>query len=167
MAMNKFSRTQSFLASGLLAAILISAPASFALAQDANAENASAQPATTVPNISGCWQGNAFNDSQGNTSILFVFAQKKNKISKKHSTFDLESAVHVHGPIAGKVKSDRFTFHGHVTGTGSNVCNIKGTGFFQMDGSLTGNYRYSGQCFEHQFTSGDFSKVIFLGPTCP
>jgi len=164
--MDYFPRTFSVLASGLLATVLILAPAGFARAQDANDDDSSQQPDTTVPNISGCWQGNAFNDSQGNTSILFVFAQAKNKINKKHSTFDLQSAVHVHGNIAGTVKPTQFKFHGKVD-VGGGGCNIKGTGFFQNDGTLTGNYRYSGKCFENGFTSGDFSKVILLGPTCP
>ena len=160
--MDYFSRTLSVLASVLLATVVILAPARFALAQDAN-DDTSQQPDVTVPNISGCWQGDAFNDSQGNTSILFVFAQKKNKISKKHSILDLEGAVSVHGPIIGKVTATQFTFHGHM----ANGCNIKGQGFFQNDGSLTGNYHYVGKCFEMQFTGGDFSKVILLGPTCP
>ena len=164
--MDYFPRTLSVLASGLLATVLILAPAGLALAQDANDDDSSQQPDTTVPNISGCWQGNAFNDSQGNTSILFVFKQSKNKIKKKQSTFDLQSAVHVHGNIAGTVKATQFKFHGKVD-VGGDQCNIKGTGFFQNDGTLTGSYRYSGQCFEHQFTSGSFSKVMLLGPTCP
>ena len=164
--MNYFSRAFCPLASALLVTLLILAPAGFALAQDATDDDTSQQPDTTVPNISGCWQGNAFNDSQGNTSILFVFKQIKNKINKKQSTFDLQSAVHVHGNIAGTVKATQFKFHGKVD-VGGDQCNIKGTGFFQSDGSLTGGYRYSGQCFEHQFTSGSFSKVMLLGPTCP
>ena len=161
--MDYFPRTISVLASGLLATVLILAPAGLALAQDANDDDSSQQPDTTVPNISGCWQGNAFNDSQGNTSILFVFQQTKNKISKKHSTIDLQPATHVHGNISGTVKAAQFNFHGKV----AKGCNIKGTAFIQNDGSLTGNYRYTGACFEHQFTGGDFSKVILLGPTCP
>jgi hypothetical protein len=164
--MHYFLRIFYFVASALLATVLTLAPTGFALAQDANDDDISQQPDTTVPNISGCWQGNAFNDSQGNTSILFVFKQSKNKINKKQSTFDLQSAVHVHGNIAGTVKATQFKFHGKVD-VGGGGCNIKGTGFFQNDGTLTGNYRYSGQCFEHQFTSGSFSKVVLLGPTCP
>ena len=164
--MNYLSRAFSVIASALLVTLLILAPTGFALAQDANDDDISQQPDTTVPNISGCWQGNAFNDSQGNTSILFVFKQSKNKINKKQSTFDLQSAVHVHGNIAGTVKATQFKFHGKVD-VGGGQCNVKGTGFFQNDGTLTGSYRYSGQCFEHQFTSGSFSKVMLLGPTCP
>ena len=164
--MNYLSRAFSVIASALLVTLLILAPTGFALAQDATDEDMSQQPDTTVPNISGCWQGNAFNDSQGNTSILFVFKQSKNKINKKQSTFDLQSAVHVHGNIAGTVKATQFKFHGKVD-VGGGQCNVKGTGFFQNDGTLTGSYRYSGQCFEHQFTSGSFSKVMLLGPTCP
>src|SRR5579863_10002369 len=141
--MNRFSKTFSTLAAGLLAVVLILALHGIALAQDANDEDVSQQPDTSVPNISGCWRGDAFNDSQGNTSILFVFAQTKNKISKKHSILDLESAVPVHGPIVGKVSATQFTFHGHM----ANGCNIKGMGFFQNDGSLTGNYHYVGKCF--------------------
>ena len=162
-AMNLWSKTLSALASGLLAVVLILAPQGFAHAQDANDEDVSQLPDTTVPNVSGCWQGNAFNDSQGNTSILFVFQQTKNKIGKKHSTIDLQPATHVHGHISGTVKATQFSFHGKV-GSG---CNIKGTAFIQNDGSLTGNYHYAGICFEHQFTGGSFSKVILLGPTCP
>ena len=161
--MNLWSKTLSALASGLLAVVLILALQGFAHAQDANDEDVSQLPDTTVPNVSGCWQGNAFNDSQGNTSILFVFQQTKNKISKKHSTIDLQPATHVHGNISGTVKAAQFNFHGKV----AKGCNIKGTAFIQNDGSLTGNYRYTGACFEHQFTGGDFSKVILLGPTCP
>jgi hypothetical protein len=166
--MNYFSRSFSVLVSALLVTLLISAPVGFALAQDATDADTSQQPDTTVPNISGCWQGNAFNDSQGNTSILFFFAQNQNKLRKANSTIDLESAVSVHGPIAGRVKTDHFTFHGHVAAAGrANGCNIKGKGFFQNDGSLSGNYRYVGTCFEHQFTGGEFSEVVFLGATCP
>jgi len=161
--MNLWSKTLSALASGLLAVVLILALQGFAHAQDANDEDVSQLPDTTVPNVSGCWQGNAFNDSQGNTSILFVFLQTKNKIGKKHSTIDLQPATHVHGHISGTVKATQFSFHGKV-GSG---CNIKGTAFIQNDGSLTGNYHYAGICFEHQFTGGSFSKVILLGPTCP
>ena len=160
--MDYFSKTLSVLASLLLATVLILAPAGFALAQDANDEDASVEPKVLVPDLSGCWQGNAFNDSQGNTSILFFFQQKGKKINKKHSILDLESATSVTGPIIGKVKSTQFTFHGHM----ANGCNIKGTGFFQEDDSLTGNYHYVGQCFEHQFTGGDFSKVVFVGASC-
>lgn len=163
MKMDSLSRALSLLAPGLLATVLVLAPAGLTLAQDANDEDASQEAEAAVPNISGCWQGDAFNDSQGNTGILFVFAQTKNKISKKHSTLDLESAVPVHGPIAGTVKPTQLTFHGRV----ASGCNIKGTGFFQNDGSISGNYHYFGKCFEHGFTGGDFSKVVLLGPTCP
>ena len=142
------------------------APAGFALAQDADGEDVPEQADAAVQNISGCWQGNAFNDSQGETSILFFFAQTRNKIGKKHSTFDLEGSVSLHGPISGKVKATKFTFKGPVAGTGFNPCTIKGTGFFQTDGSLDGNYRYAGNCAEHQFSGGEFSKVVFLGATC-
>jgi len=161
--MAHFSKTFSTIGSSLLAVILILALHGFARAQDANDEDVSQLPDVMVPNVSGCWQGNAFNDSQGNTSILFVFQQTKNKISKKHSTIDLQPATHVHGNISGTVKAAQFNFHGKV----AKGCNIKGTAFIQNDGSLTGNYRYTGACFEHQFTGGDFSKVILLGPTCP
>jgi hypothetical protein len=164
----KFSRALLLLASVWLATVLILAPAGFALAQDANDEGANSEDLTQpqkvlVPNIAGCWQGNAFNDSQGNTSILFFFGQVKNKIKKKKSSLDLESAVPVTGNISGTIKLTQFSFHGKV-GTG---CNIFGTGFFQSDNSLTGNYHYSGVCIEHQFAGGEFSKVIFLGATCP
>ena len=161
--MNHLSKTLSLLASGLLAVVLILALHGFARAQDANDEDISQLPDVTVPNVSGCWQGNAFNDSQGNTSILFVFQQTKNKIGKKHSSIDLQPASHVHGHISGTVKATQFNFHGKV-GSG---CNIKGTAFIQSDGSLSGNYHYAGKCFENGFTGGDFSKVILLGPTCP
>jgi hypothetical protein len=163
MAMNYFSKTLSALASSLLAVVLILALHGFAHTQDANDEDVSQQPDTTVPNVSGCWQGTAFNDSQGNTSILFVFQQTKNKINKKHSSIDLQPASHVHGNISGTVKHTQFSFHGKV-GSG---CNIKGTAFIQSDGTLSGNYHYAGKCFEHGFNSGEFSKVILLGPTCP
>lgn len=161
--MNLLSKTLSLLASGLLAVVLFLALQGFAQAQDANDDEVSQLPDTTVPNVSGCWQGNAFNDSQGNTSILFVFQQTKNKIGKKHSTIDLQPATHVHGHISGTVKATQFNFHGKV----GNGCNIKGTAFIQNDGSLTGNYHYAGKCFENGFTGGSFSKVILLGPTCP
>jgi hypothetical protein len=160
--MNHFSKTLSLLASGLLGTVLILTPSGFALAQDANDEDVSQVPDVTVPNVSGCWQGNAFNDSQGNTSILFVFQQTKNKI-KKNSSIDLQPASHVHGNISGTVKPTQFSFHGKV-GSG---CNIKGTAFIQNDGTLSGNYHYAGKCFENGFTGGDFSKVTLLGPTCP
>jgi hypothetical protein len=164
--MDSISKAFALLALGSLAILLILAPAGFAFAQGANDEVVSEQP-PTIPNISGCWQGNAFNDSQGNTSILFFFAQKKGSLQKKHSTIDLEGTVSVHGPISGTVKATKFKFKSPVAGTGFNPCTIKGTGFFQMDGSLSGNYSYVGNCFEHQFTGGDFSKVEFLGATCP
>jgi len=160
--MNHFSKTLSLLASGLLGTVLILTPSGFALAQDANDEDVSQVPDVTVPNVSGCWQGNAFNDSQGNTSILFVFQQTKNKI-KKNSSIDLQPASHVHGNISGTVKPTQFSFHGKV-GSG---CNIKGTAFIQNDGTLSGNYHYAGKCFENGFTGGDFSKVTLVGPTCP
>ena len=160
--MEMYVKTSSLVASVLLATVMVLAPAGFARGQDANDEDP-ARPEMSVPNLSGCWQGNAFNDSQGNTMILFVFGQTKNKISKKSSSVDLQSATHVHGAIAGTVKPTEFTFHGKVF-TG---CNIKGMGFIQNDGSLSGNYRYFGVCFEHQFTGGEFSKVVLLGPTCP
>jgi hypothetical protein len=160
--MNHFSKTLSLLASGLAAVVLILALQGFAHAQDANDEDVSQVPDVTVPNVSGCWQGNAFNDSQGNTSILFVFQQTKNKI-KKNSSIDLQPASHVHGNISGTVKPTQFSFHGKV----ASGCNIKGTGFIQKDGTLSGNYHYAGKCFENGFTGGDFSKVTLLGPTCP
>lgn len=163
-----FSRSLFLFAAGILATVLIWAHPGFALAQDAADEDVSAQPNAVVPNIAGCWQGTAFNDSQGNTSILFFFAQKKNKISKKHSTIDLENNVPVHGPIIGTVTPTGFKFHGHVAATGiTKGCNIKGTGTFQTQTSLEGSYQYVGFCFEHQFTSGEFSNVNFLGATCP
>ena len=161
--MGRSTRTLSVLSLSLLATILILAPYGIARAQDSNDADVSQQPDTTVPNIAGCWQGNAFNDSQNETSILFFFQQTGKKISKKHSTIDLEPAVSIHGPILGKVSSSKFTFHGHMT----NGCNISGMGFFQTDGSLTGNYHYVGQCFENGFTGGDFSKVVLLGASCP
>ena len=168
MAMEKSSRSWSLVAAGLFAAVLMTAAAGIAFAQDANDQDVPEQSTAQVQNISGCWQGNAFNDSQGNTLITFFFAQQRNKLAKKHSTLDLESAVSVHGPIAGKVKTDHFTFHGHVAAAGAaNGCNIKGKGFFQTDGSLSGSYSYVGTCFEHQFTGGEFSQVTFLGATCP
>ena len=105
-----FSRSLFLFAAGILATVLIWAHPGFALAQDAADEDVSAQPNAVVPNIAGCWQGTAFNDSQGNTSILFFFAQKKNKISKKNSTIDLEANVLIHGPISGKVTSTHFRF---------------------------------------------------------
>jgi hypothetical protein len=160
--MNHLSKTLSLLASGLLGTVLILALQGFAHAQDANDEDVSQVPDVTVPNVSGCWQGNAFNDSQGNTSILFVFQQTKNEI-KKNSSIDLQPASHVHGNISGTVKPTQFSFHGKV-GSG---CNIKGTAFIQNDGTLSGNYHYAGKCFENGFTGGDFSKVTLLGPTCP
>ena len=163
MTMNYFSRTLSVLASGLSAVVLILALYGFAHAQDAGNEDVSQLPDVTVPNVSGCWQGDAFNDSQGNTSILFVFQQTKNKINKKHSSIDLQSASHVHGNISGTVKPTQFSFSGKV-GSG---CNIKGTAFIQKDGTLTGNYHYAGKCFENGFTGGEFSKVKLLGPSCP
>ena len=161
--MNYLSRAFSVLAFGLLATVLILAPTGFALAQDASDEDASQPSKVLAPDISGCWQGNAFNDSQGNTSITFFFQQTKNKINKKHSTLDLESAVSVHGPIIGKVTATQFKFHGHM----ANGCNIKGHGTFQTPTSLEGGYTYVGQCFEHQFTGGSFSSVMRLGATCP
>jgi hypothetical protein len=166
-AMDYFSRALSVLASVLLASVPILGPARFAFAQDAddegvNSEDLTQQPKVLVPDIAGCWQGDAFNDSQGNTSISFFFGQAKNKIKKKQSSLDLESAVPVTGHISGTIKLTQFTFHGKVA-KGSN---IKGTGFFQSDNSLTGNYHYTGLCFEHQFTGGDFSKVVFIGATC-
>jgi hypothetical protein len=163
-----FGKASSLVGAGLLAAVLLVSRAGFTFAQDVSDGDANMveQPDSMVPDLSGCWQGNAFNDSQGNTSILFFFKQKKNKIQKKGSTFDLEGAVHVNGPISGTVKATQFTFKGPVTGTGF-ACHIKGTGFFQTDNTLTGNYRYSGPCFDNQFTSGSFSKVKFLGATCP
>ncbi len=161
--MNYFSNTFSVIISSLLAIILVLALHGIARAQDGSDEDVSQQPDVTVPNVSGCWQGNAFNDSQSNTSILFVFQQTKNKISKKHSTIDLQPASHVHGHISGTVKPTQFNFHGKV----ASGCNIKGTAFINGDGSLSGNYHYAGKCFENGFTGGDFSKVILLGPTCP
>lgn len=165
--MERFAVSLLLLSAGLLAIPLTLAPVGFALAQDANDADLAEQTAVKVPNLSGCWQGNAFNNFQGNTGILFFFAQTKNKISKKHSTFALQGGVELHGPIAGTVKATKFTFQGPVTGSGFNPCMIKGTGFFQSDDSIEGHYRFSGKCFEHQFTTGTFSKVMFLGATCP
>ncbi len=165
--MEGFSVRLSLVAAGLFAIALTLAPAGFAIAQDANDADATEQTEAKVPNISGCWQGNAFNDSQGNTLITFFFGQKKNKLSKKQSTFDLGGSVSVHGPISGAVKATKFKFKGPVAGTGFDPRTIKGIGFFQSDNSLSGNYQYAGKCFENQFTGGDFSKVIFLGATCP
>jgi hypothetical protein len=161
-------RALSLIGAGLLATVLFVTHPGFAFAQDASDGDADVveQPDVMVPNLSGCWQGNAFNDSQGNKSIMFFFVQKKNKIKKNGSSFDLQSAAHVHGAIAGTVKATQFTFHGPVNGTGF-PCSIRGTGFFQTDNSLSGIYRYQGTCFENQFTSGEFSKVTFLGANCP
>ncbi len=161
--MKTHSKALSLFASLLLAATLILAPARFASAQDVSDEAVAGQPdKVLVPDIAGCWTGNAFNDSQGNTSISFFFQQTKNKISKKHSVVDLESNVPVHGPIIGKITLTQFKFHGHM----ANGCNIKGHGTFQMDNSITGGYTYVGKCFENQFTGGSFSKVVFVGPSC-
>jgi hypothetical protein len=166
--MGGFGRVLSLIGAGLLATVLFVTHPGFAFAQDVNDSDADVveQPDTMVVNLSGCWQGTAFNDSQGNTSILLFFKQKQNKILKNGSTFDLESAAHVNGAISGKVKGTQFKFRGKVTGTGF-PCSIRGTGSLQTDNTLTGGYRYSGQCFENQFTSGEFSKVTFLGATCP
>ena len=166
--MGVFGRALSLIGAGLFATVLFVTHPGFASAQDESDGDAEVveQPDVTVPDLSGCWQGDAFNDSQGNTSIIFFFVQKKNKIKKSASSFDLQSAVPVHGAISGTVKATQFKFKGPVTGTGF-ACHIKGTGFFQTDNTLTGSYRYSGPCFDNQFTSGSFSKVTFLGATCP
>ena len=166
--MGSLGRALSLIGAGLLATVMFVTHPGFAFAQDANDGDADVmeQPDAMVVNLAGCWQGTAFNDSQGNTSILLFFKQKKNKILKSGSTFDLESAVHVNGAISGKVKGTQFKFKGPVTGTGF-ACHINGTGSLQNDGTLTGGYRYSGPCFDNQFTSGSFSKVMFLGATCP
>ncbi len=162
--MNYFTRTLSVLASSLLAAFLIVAPYGAASAQDSNDEDESQQPDTSVPNIAGCWQGNAFNDSQGETSILFFFQQAGKKLDKKHSTIDLEPAVSTQGPIMGKVLRTKFRFKGKM----SNGCGINGNGFFQDDGTLDGTYHYSGpKCIDKGITGGEFSKVTFLGASCP
>ncbi len=161
--MDYFKRTLSVLAWSSLAAILILAPCGTARAQDSSSAGVSQQPDKNGPNIAGCWQGNAFNDSQGNTSIQFFFQQTGKKLSKKHSTLDIEPAVSVHGPIIGKVSSAKFTFHGHM----ANGCNIKGHGTFQTPTSLEGGYSYVGKCYEMGFTSGEFSSVTRLGATCP
>jgi len=160
--MDYFTRTLSVLASSLLAAFLILAPYGYAQAQDEDA--ISQLPDTSVPNIAGCWQGNAFNDSQGETSILFFFQQSGKKINKKHSTIDLEPAVSTQGPIMGKVSPANFRFKGQM----SNGCGINGNGFFQNDGTLDGTYHYSGaKCIDKGITGGEFSKVMFLGASCP
>ena len=159
--MRTFTRALSLLASGFATVMILAQPRP-TLAQEPIHEDME-QPQVTVPNLSGCWQGGAFNNSQGNSGILFFFVQKKNKINKKGSTVGLQGGTTVEGPIAGTVKSAKFTFHGRV----ANGCNIKGTGFLQSDGTYDGNYRYTGKCFENGFTTGDFSKVTFLGPTCP
>jgi len=162
--MDYFTRTLSVLAPSLLATVLILAPAGFAHGQDTNDEDVSQQPDTSVPNIAGCWQGNAFNDSQGETGILFFFQQTGKKLSKKHSTIDLEPAVSTHGPIMGKVLRTKFRFRGQM----SNGCGINGIGSFENDGTLSGTYHYSGaKCIDKGITGGEFSKVTFLGASCP
>ncbi len=164
-----FGRALSLIGAGLLATVLFVMHPGFAFAQDVTDGDAEVveQPDASIPNISGCWQGNVFNDSQANTLVTFFFKQTGHKISKTKSTIDLESNVPIHGPIKGTVSATGFKAKGHVAAQGiSQGCNIKVTAFSQNDGTYTGNFRYVGFCFDNQFTGGEFSKLTFLGLTC-
>jgi len=158
--MDYFSRAVLVLVSGLFGTVLTLAPYGYAHAQDEN--SVSQLPDSKVLKLAGCWQGNAFNDGQNETSILFFFQQSGNKINQKHSTIDLEPTS-THGPIKGKVSRTRFRFSGKL----SDGCGIFGGGSIQNDGTLTGRYTYTGNCVQMGIDSGEFSKVTFLGATCP
>src|ERR1700687_16698 len=77
--MGVFGRALSLIGAGLFATVLFVTHPGFAFAQDESDGDAEVveQPDVTVPDLSCCWQGDAFNDSQGNTSIIFFFVQKK------------------------------------------------------------------------------------------
>ena len=165
-----FGRALSLIGAGLLATVLFVTHPGFAFAQDVSDDDAEAieQPDATVPDITGCWQGNVFNDSQANTLVTFVFKQKNHKINKKKSTIDLEGNLSIHGPIKGKVLATQIRFRGHVAAEGiSQGCNINGNANLQNDGTYNGVFHFTGFCAEHQFAGGEFSGLTFLGPTCP
>ena len=84
--MDYFKRTLSVLAWSSLAAILILAPCGTARAQDSRSAGVSQQPDKNGPNIAGCWQGNAFNDSRTKGNCLeFDFSANCEKIQQKRS----------------------------------------------------------------------------------
>ena len=166
-----FGRALSLIGAGLFAMVLFVTHPGFAFAQDFSDGDADAveQPDATFPDITGCWGStDVFNDSQQNSTVMFVFGLKKSIIKKKKSSIDLEPNVSIQGPIKGKVLATEIRFRGHVSATGiSQGCNINGTANLDNDGTYSGSFHYAGFCAEHQFSGGEFSGLALGALPCP
>ena len=138
--------------------------------------DASSPPTSGPPVVtSGCYQGMVFNDAQGTGTISFLFEIKKNKIIKSGSMYiiNYDEGLNEMSPISGKVNSTQFKWKGKAVGNQSSQCAIAGVGHAVSNAAfLDGSYTYAGKCTEvsnphNPFTGGDFSKLEFVGATCP
>lgn len=146
--------------------------------QDADAPAVSSRPDSGGPPLvtSGCWQGDVFNDAQGDGTITFVFKIKNGKILKSGSTYLIDytsEGLMEMGAISGKVTSTMFRWKGPAVGNQGSQCAVAGIGIPVAGASfLDGRYQYNGKCTEvsgphNPFTGGGMGKLVFKGPTCP
>jgi hypothetical protein len=175
------SKKLTILAGAVALTLAFNAPAQIACAQD-QTQDTDAPDVSSDPNtasspviIAGCWQGEVFNDAQGDGTITFFFKIKHGKILKSASSYDIEytsEGLSESGPISGKVNSKLFKWKGPAVGNQNSQCSVSGVGS-PVAGTnfLDGNYTYKGRCTEvagphNPFTGGGMGKLVFLGPTC-
>ena len=159
----------------VLAVVAFSIPRAVHAQMDSTEESS---PDTNGPAVvsNGCWQGMVFNDAQGTGTITFIFEiSKSHKIVKSGSMYVIhyDEGLTEMSPISGKVTATQFKWKGKAVGNQGSKCAISGLGSpVSNETFLDGNYRYTGKCTEvsgphNPFTGGSFSKLEFLGPTCP
>lgn len=178
--MSSIAKRLVLLAFVLVLTLAIDTPTRIARAQspgaDAVADGATSEPDTKGPPVivSGCYQGNVFNDAQGTGTITFFFhLSSAGKILKADSTYDIEydEGLTESGPISGKANATQFKWKGPAVGNQGSQCKVAGIMRPAGQGSLNGNYIYSGKCREvagphNPFTGGSMSKLVFTGPVC-
>ena len=178
--MDSIAKRLVALAGVLVLTLAIDTPTRIARAQspdsDATADGAISEPDTKGPPviISGCYQGNVFNDAQGDGTVTFFFhLNSVGKILKADSTYDIEydEGLSESGPISGKANATQFKWKGPAVGNQGSQCRVAGIMRPAGQGSLVGSYIYSGKCREvsgphNPFTGGSMSKLVFVGASC-
>jgi hypothetical protein len=161
---------------GMAAMVLTFVALAMPRAVRAQTDSIEASSPDTAAVSNGCWQGMVFNDAQGIGTITFIFEiSKSHKIVKSGSMYviNYDEGLTEMSPISGKVTATQFKWKGKAIGNQGSKCAISGLGSAQNGVNfLDGNYRYTGKCTEisgphNPFTGGSFSKLEFLGPTCP
>lgn len=179
--MRLIAKDLTIVAGALALMLAFNAPAHTVRAQDQisddDAQDVSADPNTAGPPVvtAGCWQGEVFNDAQGDGTITFFFKIKHRKILKSGSTYHIEytsEGLSESGPISGKVNAKLFKWKGPAVGNKNSQCSVSGVGSpVASTNFLDGNYTYKGKCTEvsgphNPFTGGSMGKLVFVGPTC-